>query len=86
MSTLWFDENNTRRGDLDAAGFQQAIDNAVSILLYLAANGGRTVSQVASGVPGMTQRRAKIMLDRLVAAGGATVNEGTYTGVLVEDT
>jgi len=33
----------------------------------------------------MTQRRAKIMLDRLVEAGGATENAGTYTGVLVED-
>lgn len=32
------------------------------------------------------QRRATIMLDRLVAGGGATENEGTYTGVLVEDT
>lgn len=32
----------------------------------------------------MNQRRASIMLDRLVEAGGATVNAGTYTGVLVE--
>lgn len=70
---LWFDEQNTRRGDLSGDGFQQAIDNAVA-------------SAVAAGVTGMTQRRAKIMLDRLVEAGGATENAGTYTGVLVEDT
>lgn len=81
---LWFDEQNTRRGDLSADGFQQAIDNAVAILLFLAASGPSNVAAVAAGVTGMNQRRAKIMLDRLVEAGGATVNSGTYTGVLAE--
>jgi len=33
----------------------------------------------------MDKRRAEIMLDRLVTAGGATESDGTYTGVLVED-
>lgn len=84
--TLWFDEHGCRRGDLDAAGFQQAIDNAVAILLFLASEGPSSAADVAAGVSGMNLRRAQIMLDRLVEAGGATESEGTYTGVLVEDT
>lgn len=82
--TMWYDEANNRRGVLSEEGFQQAIDNAVAVLLFLAAEGASTVSAVAAGVPGMTERRAKIMLDRLVEAGGATESGGSYTGVLVE--
>jgi len=83
--TLWYDENKTRRGDFTEADFQAAINNAVGILLFLAAEGPSTATEVAAGVTGMDKRRAEIMLDRLVTAGGATESDGTYTGVLVED-
>lgn len=85
MSELWFDEGGNRRGVLDETSFQEALGNAVSILLFLASDGPATVSQVVAGVTGLTTRRATILLDRLVDAGGATVDDGTYTGVLVED-
>ncbi|MGB3389457.1 MAG: hypothetical protein WBA88_15900 [Pseudaminobacter sp.] len=83
--TLWYDENNTRRGVLSAADFQAAMNTAGSITLFLAAEGGSTATQVASGVAGLTERRAKLALDSLVTAGLATEDSGTYTGVLVED-
>lgn len=83
---LWYDEHGCRRGDLTPEGYEQAIKDAVAVLLFLAAEGGSTVSEVAAGVTGLDQRRAGILLDLLVDAGGATENEGTYTGVLVEDT
>lgn len=82
--TLWFDEQGTRRGVLSEDNFQTAINNAVAIMLFLAAGGPSTASEVAAGVTGMTVRRATIMLGRLVEAGAATVDTGTYTGVLVE--
>ena len=83
--TMWFDESGSRRGVLSEDGFQDAIDNAVAVLLFLASDGPSTAAEVAAGVSGMNLRRASIMLDRLVAGGGATESEGTYTGVLVED-
>lgn len=81
--TLWYDGAN-RRGVLSEEAFQEALDASVGILLFLASDGASTVSEVAAGVTGMTERRAQILLDRLVAAGGATVDSGTYTGVLAE--
>lgn len=84
--TLWYDEGGSRRGLMAAEDFQTAIDNAVAILLFLASDGPSTAAEVAAGVSGMTERRAGILLDRLVTAGGATEDTGTYTGVLVEAT
>ena len=85
--TLWFDENKTRRGVLSADDFQNAINKSVAILLFLAASGPSNVAAVAAGVTGMSDtRRAKLALDSLVTAGGATEDSGTYTGVLVEST
>lgn len=81
---MWYDESNNRRGVLSEDAFQQAIENAVAVLLFLASDGPSTVEDVASGVTGMDERRAAIMLDRLVDAGGATKSDGSYTGVLVE--
>lgn len=81
---IWFDENNTRRGVLSADDFQEAISNAGAITLFLAANPASTAAEVAAGVAGMTQRRAGLLLDRLVTAGLATESEGDYSSVLVE--
>lgn len=83
--TMWFDESGNRRGVLSEESFQDAIDSAGAIVLFLAATGASTASAVASGVSGMTLRRATIMLDRLVSAGLATEDGGSYTSVLVED-
>ncbi len=83
--TLWFDEQGTRRGVLSEDAFQEAIDNAGAVLLFLAATGASTVSEVAAGVSGVADtRRAEILLDRLVIAGLATEAGGDYTSVLVE--
>jgi hypothetical protein len=83
--TIWYDENNTRRGVLSADDYQEAVGNAVATLLFLASDGPATAAQVAAGVTGMTERRAELLLARLVTAGGATEDGGTFTGVLVED-
>lgn len=82
---LWFDEQGTRRGVLSEDDFQEAIDNAGAVVLFLAANPASSVAAVASGVAGMNERRAAILLDRLVVAGLATEAGGDYSSVLVED-
>lgn len=82
---MWYDDDGCRRGELSYEGYAQSITDVVSIILFLASDGPSTATAVASGVSGMTAHRAKLLLDLIVEAGGATVNSGTYTGVLVED-
>jgi len=81
--SLWFDEQGTRRGVLSEDAFQEAIDNAGAVVLFLAANPASSATDVAAGVSGMNERRAAIMLDRLVSAGLATETSGDYSSVLI---
>lgn len=84
--TIWYDESGQRRGVLSAADFQAAVNDATKILLSLANDGAGNVDAVTAAVSTIPKRRVGLLLAALVTANGATVNSGTYTGVLVKAT
>jgi hypothetical protein len=83
--SVWFDENGHRRGDISKEAFDASVGDVVNILLTLAAEGPSSAEEVAAKVTGLNTRKAALLLDAIVEAGGATENAGDYTGVLVED-